>query len=291
MRQPDRRPKVSQARHQNSPETGDDGHLESSHDASPTECCRETAGYRASPLTRGCLSSGQAPWLPLSNEQCSRFTFGSVGLTFRMSRAPRRHDRTDVRRVGSIRVLACVARYSELWLCRHVVKSRAPCRNATTTTRPSSTRYISRYRNTKISRIFGSFNSGTMRPRADSVARLAAEASAGSRTYPQLGSLLRCRCNSVSASRADAARLPRGAEQPFAAQVCSDFFVRNDPPGLGVGKTLTDRLHDVEVVQRRPGLQSSSKRSRSARTVSLAPLSRHHSEDLTNLSPSSFREY
>jgi hypothetical protein len=48
------------------------------------------------------------------------------------------------------------------------------------------------------------------------------------------------------------------------------LLVRNDPTGLAVCETPTDRLHDVEVVQHVIEAQSFGKRSRSARTVSLA---------------------
>jgi hypothetical protein len=53
---------------------------------------------------------------------------------------------------------------------------------------------------------------------------------------------------SSSASRADWARLLRGPEQPFAAQVSGDLLVRNHTPGLAVRDTSTDRLHHVQGV-------------------------------------------
>ena len=44
-------------------------------------------------------------------------------------------------------------------------------------------------------------------------------------------------------------RLRRGPEQPFAAQVSGDLFVRNDAIRLDVCQASTDRLDDVQVIQ------------------------------------------
>ena len=86
-------------------------------------------------------------------------------------RAHRRHDRIGRRATAPNRCWpAC--RLSWVQVRRKAAKSLAPCRNATMMTRSSRTSYIKRYRKTKSSRMVGSLDSGTIRPRSANVARL-----------------------------------------------------------------------------------------------------------------------